>query len=48
MTTFNEYRKKQEELRENTLYTDPASKQAFMDDEKAMMSAFMYNFLGMV
>jgi hypothetical protein len=48
MTTFNEYRKQQEELLENTLYTDAASKQAFLADDKAVMSAFMYNFVGML
>lgn len=48
MTTFNEYRKQQEALRENTLYADPVSKQTFVADEKAMMSAFMFNFVGML
>lgn len=48
MTTFNEYRKAQEALLENNLYNDPTSKQAFLDDEKAIMSAFMYNFFGML
>jgi hypothetical protein len=48
MTTFNEYRKQQEALRENTLYTDLTSKQTFVTDEKAMMSAFMFNFVGML
>jgi len=48
MTTFNEYRKQQEALRENTLYTDATSKQTFVTDEKAMMSAFMFNFVGML
>lgn len=48
MTTFNEYRKQQEEIRENTLYADPVSKQTFVADEKAMMSAFMFNFVGML
>ncbi len=48
MTTFNEYRKQQEQLRENSLYTDPASKQSFMDDEKSIMAAFMFNFFGLL
>ena len=48
MTTFNEYRKQQQELLENTLYTDATSKQAFVDNEKSMMSAFMFNFFGML
>lgn len=47
MTTFNEYRKAQQIL-ENTLYTDPTEKQAFLADERAIMSAFMYNFVGML
>jgi hypothetical protein len=51
MTTFNEYRKQQEadlKLQENNLYTDPASKQSFIDDDKAIMGAFMFNFVGML
>lgn len=48
MTTFNEYRKAQEKLLENTLYTDPVTKQSFMADDKAVMAAFMFNFVGML
>lgn len=46
MTTFNEYRK-QQELLENSLYTS-ATKQTFMDDDRSVMSAFMFNFVAML
>lgn len=46
MTTFNEYRK-QQELLENSLYTS-VTKQTFMDDDRSVMSAFMFNFVAML